>query len=251
MKLVFVRHGDPDYDNDTLTDRGRIEAEALIPRAAAWKDKELYVSPLGRAQLTARIALELSETGDIPYPTLDWLREFDAQIDRPDVIGKKSIAWDWLPADWMQDELHFRRNDWYRSPVFSRSDALEKYENVCSGLDSILSAHNYIREGGSRDIPLYRVNKEDESEVVFFCHFGLTCVALSHLIGVSPMILWHGFCAAPTSVTEVRTEERRPGIASWRVSTFGDSSHLYMAGMEPSAHARFTEIYSDMSQRHD
>ena len=29
MKLIIVRHGDPDYENDTLTERGWKEAKAL------------------------------------------------------------------------------------------------------------------------------------------------------------------------------------------------------------------------------
>ncbi|MBQ6441592.1 MAG: histidine phosphatase family protein [Lachnospiraceae bacterium] len=251
MKLIFVRHGEPDYEHDTLTDRGRKEAKALIPRAADWKKQEIFVSPLGRAQLTARIALELPETGETPYPTLDWLREFDARINRPDAPDKESIAWDWLPGDWMREEAHFQRASWNLSPVFAQSDAKEKYEHVCSELDLLLAAHGYARDGGERDVPLYLVEKESRAVLVFFCHFGLTCVALSHLTGVSPMVLWHGFCAAPASVTEVLTEERKKGIASWRVSTFGDTSHLYAAGLVPSAHARFTDIYSDMSLRHD
>ncbi len=251
MKLIFVRHGEPDYENDTLTLRGRKEAEALAPRAHFWKDKEIYVSPLGRAQLTARIALGLPETGEISYPTFGWLREFDAHIRRPDVSDRQTIAWDWLPTDWMKDESHFQRAVWDETPVFSQSDTREKYDHVCSELDQLLADHGYVRDGGDRDVPLYRVEKENRAELIFFCHFGLTCVAISHLIGVSPMIMWHGFCAAPASVTEIRTEERRKGIANWRVSTFGDTSHLYTTGLEPSDHARFTDIYSDMNLRHD
>lgn len=251
MKLIFVRHGDPDYENDTLTPRGRKEAQALIPRASAWKQSEIYVSPLRRAQLTARLALELPETGEIPYPTLEWLREFDAKIERPDRSPDMSITWDWLPEDWMKEEFHFQRNEWKQAPVFRQSDAGRKYDEVCEALDIILAQHGYVRNGEQRDVPLYHVEKESRSEIVFFCHFGLLCVALSHLVGVSPMVLWHGFCAAPSSVTEVLTEERRQGIASWRISTFGDTSHLYSAGIEVSGHARFTDIYSDFTQRHD
>ena len=87
--------------------------------------------------------------------------------------------------------------------------------------------------------------------LVFFCHFGLECVLLSHLMNVSPMILWHHTAAAPTSVTTVYTEERRKGIASFRVASFGDISHLYIAGQEPSFSARFCETYDNKDERHD
>jgi probable phosphoglycerate mutase len=65
------------------------------------------------------------------------------------------------------------------------------------------------------------------------------------------MILWHGTCAAPTSVTTLVTEERREGIASFRMSSFGDISHLYVADQEPAFAARFCETFSNPNQRHD
>ena len=36
-----------------------------------------------------------------------------------------------------------------------------------------------------------------------------------------------------------------------RMSSFGDISHLYAAGEEPSFAARFCETYSNMNERHD
>ena len=33
MKIRFIRHGDPDYGNDTLTEKGRKEAELLAKTA--------------------------------------------------------------------------------------------------------------------------------------------------------------------------------------------------------------------------
>ena len=64
------------------------------------------------------------------------------------------------------------------------------------------------------------------------------------------MVMWHGFCAAPSSVTTVMTEERREGTASFRITGFGDISHLYTKGEEPSFAARFCETF-DGDERHD
>ena len=74
---------------------------------------------------------------------------------------------------------------------------------------------------------------------------------LAHLLGVSPMPLWHGMCAAPSSVTTLITEERREGKAYWRMGAFGDTSHLYVAGRGPSFSARFCEMYTNEDERHD
>ena len=81
--------------------------------------------------------------------------------------------------------------------------------------------------------------------ICLFCHFGVEMVILSHLSGISCMPLWHSFVAAPTSVTTIYTEEVEKGIASFRIQSFGDISHLYAAGEQPSFAARFDECYGD------
>jgi hypothetical protein len=74
---------------------------------------------------------------------------------------------------------------------------------------------------------------------------GLLAPLLGHLLGISPMVLWHGTCAAPTSVTTVVTEERREGIASFRTLSFGDISHLYVKNEPPAFSARFCECFGN------
>ena len=34
MKIIFIRHGDPDYVNDSLTEKGIREAKLLAKRVA-------------------------------------------------------------------------------------------------------------------------------------------------------------------------------------------------------------------------
>lgn len=58
MKLVLIRHGEPDYENDTLTLKGKTEARLLADRLKDLHIDEIYVSPLGRAKDTAKPTLE-------------------------------------------------------------------------------------------------------------------------------------------------------------------------------------------------
>lgn len=53
MKLLFIRHGDPDYEIDSLTKKGWKEAALLAERVSQLEVKTFYVSPLGRARDTA------------------------------------------------------------------------------------------------------------------------------------------------------------------------------------------------------
>ena len=101
MKLLIVRHGDPDYTIDSLTEKGWKEVEFLSEKLSKLDIKDFYVSPLGRAKDTASLTLKkMNRTAT----ECDWLREFDVLIDRPDVTDRKIILWDWLPQDWSMDE---------------------------------------------------------------------------------------------------------------------------------------------------
>ncbi len=62
MRIIFVRHAEPDYEKDSLTENGRKEAEALAVRTKNWTDIDrFYCSPLGRAVETAAPTLKVSD----------------------------------------------------------------------------------------------------------------------------------------------------------------------------------------------
>ena len=242
MKLLIIRHADPDYSIDSLTPTGWKEAELLSHRISRLEVKAFYTSPLGRAKDTASLTLKKMNREATICP---WLREFDCAIARPD-RDKRIIPWDWLPADWTAVPEHFDRNLWHTTDIMQDGHVKEEYDWVTSELDKLLATHGYEREGN-----YYHAVNANNDTIVLFCHFGLECVLLSHLLNISPMQLWHGMCAAPSSVTTLVTEERRKGIAYFRMSSFGDISHLYAGGEGPSFAARFCEAYDNMDERHD
>ncbi len=241
MKFVFVRHGDPDYANDSLTERGFKEAEILKSRIKKLDVKEFYCSPLGRAQATAKPSLE--EMGRTAQ-TLDWLREFPGKIIDPRT-GKPHFPWDFMPAYWTKQNDLYDRYKWVDTEIMHTGDTPEVYDYVIKEFDKFTAEHGYVREG-----ELYKAAKPNKDTIVFFCHFGIEAVLLARLLGLSPLVLWQGFVALPTSVTTVQTEEREDGIAYFRCRGFGDISHLYEAGVEPSNSAAFCEVFTDKDERH-
>ena len=237
MKLIIIRHGDPDYVTDSLTERGKLEAAALADRMEQVEAAAYYVSVLGRAKETA--SYTLSRVGRTAEEC-DWLREFDCLIEKPNSIWNPGIPWDWMPADWTAREGFFDKDKWMHEPMMEAGGIEAAYQNVTDHFDALLAKHGYRRDGY-----IYRAEKPSHDTLVFFCHFGLECVLLSHLLNLSPMPLWHGTCCCTTGVTTVVTEERQTGIAGWRMLEFGDVSHLREKGLEPSFSGRFCECYSD------
>ena len=243
MKLLIIRHGDPDYAIDSLTPTGWEEAGLLAEKLSKERIDEFFVSPLGRAKDTASLTLKKFGKEAV---VCDWLQEFPAKIWRPDNQEILKNAWDWLPQDYAQFPELFDRNAWKEVPCLKEGRVGEIYDEVCRQFDLLLAAHGYERKG-----MIYRAVKPNDQVLAFFCHFGLECVLLSHLMNTSPYPLWQNFCAAPSSVTTVLTEERREGIACFRASSLGDVSHLYAGGRNPSFSARFCEMYTNENDRHD
>ncbi len=241
MRILLIRHGDPDYAIDSLTPKGWKEAELLAQRLTKHEIGEFYCSPLGRAKDTASLTLrELSREAEI----CDWLREFDVPVLLPDGT-LKSNCWDLMPSYWTGIEEFYGRKSWLETELMKSGPAKERFRQVADGIDGILARHGYLREGD-----IYRTSQGNRETLAFFCHFGVTCVILSHLLGISPVPLWQGFVAAPTSVTTLYTEEREKGIASFRCQSFGDLSHLYAADEPPAFAARFCETYESFDERH-
>lgn len=179
MKLLMIRHGDPDYSIDSLTEKGWREAKLLAERMARLDVKEFYVSPLGRAKDTASCTLKKMRRTAVE---LEWLAEFRPQILRPDGEGRRTVSWDWLPQDWTADERFYSYEHWHECEVFQEAHVKEEYERVTTQFDEFLARHGYRREGH-----FYRVEQENNDTLVFFCHFALGCVLLSHLFCISPI----------------------------------------------------------------
>lgn len=243
MKIIFIRHGDPDYVNDSLTEKGIREAKLLAKRVAKWeKITQFYCSPLGRAKKTASYSLEAAGREAITY---EWMKEFSYFIDDP-VTGRHGVPWDLMPAYWTEIPEMYDREDWKNTTLYRSNDALlPAYKEICEGLDELLSSYGYTRHNNYyRTDPAKKSSPDDKEDIiVIFCHLGVTCMMLSHLLGISPVPLLHGFYLAPTSLTVLSSEERMDNNAIFRVQVMGDTTHLLTGGEPVSDAGYFTEPF--------
>lgn len=268
MRLIFIRHGDPDYKNDALTEKGTREAELVAKRVASWKNiTEIYQSPLGRAKATAAPALELLGRDAI---TCDWLQEFYYKTRYPknfadkERAGKMEMCWDLLPQDFFSDKRFFDKDKWADTRMMRPGKIKNYYKMVCDGIDGILAQYGYTRnKQGFYDVaspvpnhnwsePIFKYHlksvKDDypeETTLVFFCHLGVMFTMIAHLVGMSPMQLWQGFYVAPTSITVLNSEERISGQAWFRVERLGDTNHLTNGGEPISSSGYFASVLEE------
>lgn len=242
MRLIFIRHGDPNYKKDGLTEKGIREALLLSDRTAEWKDiTAVYCSPYGRAQQTASYSLKRMNKKAVILP---WLHEFDYCINDP-VTGRHGVPWDLMPEYWTEIPEMYDKQNWRETEIYrSNPMLLPAYDEVCESLDDLLASYGYQRYHNYYRTEHNVTPASQDASIVCFCHLGIILVMLSHLLGISPAVLLHSFYIAPTSVTVLAAEERVPGKASFRVQVLGDTSHLRI-GKEPvSASGYFADTFS-------
>lgn len=239
MKILIIRHGDPDYAIDGLTEKGKREAALLSDRLVKEDIKKVYCSVLGRARLTAQPTLDrLGITAEY----CEWLREFDyaARVKLPYLEEETGCVWDIMPEYLNTLSNIYSPTEWYLEEFLRDTEIKKHYDAVCAEFDKVLAECGYVRDGYN-----YKAVRSNHDTIVFVCHYGLSAVLLSHILNCSPYSIWQNMVALTTSVTTIYTEERQKGVASMRCSGFSDISHLAVGGEEPAFAARFCECYED------
>ena len=93
MLLYIIRHGDPDYTTDTLTERGWAQAEAVGKRLAASGINRVFSSPMGRAKQTAEPTCRRNFCAAVrpPFCFLRILTESSMTPIKPDTTAKSRV----------------------------------------------------------------------------------------------------------------------------------------------------------------
>ncbi|NBD25715.1 histidine phosphatase family protein [Paenibacillus glycinis] len=225
MRIYIIRHADPDYERDTITAAGHLEAEALARRIAAERAARLYCSPLQRAQHT--MAYTRTLTG-LPCETQPWLSEIRGW-DVPDNRGGTIAPWN-VDGEIIRGAKPYpTRDTWTRMEPFSGEVFEQGFAELKRQSDAFMEASGYRREGGK-----YRILRENDDKLAVFCHMGFGLAWLAHLLEIPLPLVWSGFWLPPSSVTTILLDARSEEWAVPRCLGAGDVSHLYEAGLPVS-----------------
>ena len=203
MRIIFVRHGEPDYGWDCLTERGRIQAEAAAERLRDEGIEEIFSSPLGRAAETAAAA---SEVLGLPVRTLDWMRELHWGSADGTPIPVDGHPWDL--ADLLAEEgADLTDPLWREHPYFRGNVVTGEADCVARKTDEWLLTLGYAREGA-----YYRCVRPDDRQatVALFSHGGSSAAAMGHILNLPFPYACGLFHIEFTGVTVIRLD-RRPG----------------------------------------
>jgi len=210
MRIWLVRHAEPDYRRDTITEVGKRQAQALAKVLARERIDRLFVSPFGRAQATAA---EIVGHLGVQMQTLSWLGELNGN---------------WTGNRWAWDDdvsvvaLFTAKipelSDWHKVVPYG-SLLLPQWRHLVQQFDALLAEFGYIRAG-----TVYQVHRDSDAHLVFVTHAGVILTLLSHLLNWAlPLVYVHVPCDV-ASITEL-CWHKRDGYAVPKLIRINDTAH--------------------------
>ncbi len=217
MKIIFVRHGHPDYKLDCLTELGHLQAEAVAKKLESRNIQRVFASTRGRAletaaHIAARLGLEIERC--------DFMQEIGWGSIDEEPLYLNGHPWH-VAADMVSNGQSIVVPDWDIREPFNRNKVVARVRQVEEGLDLWLSELGYERDGF-----YYRVREGNPDTIVMVSHGGSSSAAFAHLLNL-PFPL---FCVAIrpnfTAVTEVSFEGEEGSLISPQVKLLNDAQHI-------------------------
>ena len=220
MKIILVRHGDPDYEKDCLTELGHKQAAAAAQRLLDEGIDEIYSSSHGRARQTAEYFSKASGISKIQI--LDFIKEIRFGCEG-ELYNNK---WNpWLGCvDLIRKGYNLQDPDWRNFPVFKNNYATEDADKIGEETDKWLSSLGYEREG-----VYYRCKCKDAKEktLAVFCHGGASAAFLARVLNQTFPYMCGTLLHFPhTTITVLNFENAKDSLVLPIVELMNDARHI-------------------------
>ena len=225
MRLLLVRHGEPNYELDCLTDWGHRQAEVAAKRLMEEGIDEIFSSPQGRAYETAEHFAKVS--GIEKITKLDFIREI--RFGKEDALYESGNPWFGV-KDMIANGENINVSDWRETPLFTDNTATVDVDKIAVEADKWLETLGYKREG-----LFYRKVSDEYADktVAIFCHGGATTAFLSHVLNLPfPYLCAFLFHVDHTAITRLYFESKKDALFMPIVELGTDAAHLKRACIE-------------------
>lgn len=217
MRIVFVRHGHPNYTLDCLTELGHKQAEAAAERLADERPVKICASTCGRAFETAEhIAKKLG----MSVEGYDFMREIGWGSINGEEIYLKGHPW-FVADDMVANGKSVMRETWAVEEPYSYNKVVERAQKVCDGFDAWLEEFGYKRDGY-----YYRIERPNNDTVFMVSHGGSSSAAISHMLNVA----FPHFCATVrpdfTAITVITLSGEAGSLVAPQIEILNDSRHI-------------------------
>ena len=218
MRIIFVRHGHPNYRQDCLTELGHLHAKAVAERLCEEKIEMIYSSTCGRAFETAEHIAQKQENREIV--PCDYMREVSWGSEAEELFQK---GHPWFTADQMVREGQSLMDmDWANKPPFLPNHlCTESVKRVSDGFDGLMASLGFIREG-----EFYRVTEPKYNTVAVVSHGGASSAMLARLFNLPFPFLCTAICPNYTAVTIVNMKENIGELVAPQFELVNDARHI-------------------------
>ncbi len=218
MKIIFVRHGHPDYEKDCLTSLGHEQAEKAALRLKNEGIEEIYSSTCGRALETAEHTARLISK---EVKGLDFMREIKWGSSDGNEVYRDGHPWD---TSLYAVSLGYSLMDesWTKKEPFCNNIVFSELERVARQGDEWLLSLGYRREGEN-----YRVVGEaTDRTIALFSHGGSSSAFLSHFLNLPFFYLCRAICPDFTAITVLSLSDEKGMLTAPMIELANDSRHI-------------------------
>lgn len=219
MLFYLIRHADPIYNPDSITDLGKRQAEAVGRRLAAHGIDEIYSSPMIRAQETAK---PLSEILKKPIQIEPWTYECWEEFAVTKEDGSKTFCMNLPGTDFVSEPNFHMIDNWYDLDCLKSCTAEKGWNRITKEADIFFEKLGY-----SRQDRIYKITKPNDKKIALFCHAGFGSILLSYLLNIPPHIYWSSFDISHSGVCVLRFKNYESGITVPKCLIHSDMSHIY------------------------
>ena len=220
MRIVLIRHGEPDYEKDCLTEIGHEQAKIAAQRLLKEGIEEIYSSPLGRARQTAQHFSEAS--GIKKIEVLDFIQEI--RFGREGELYDKK--WNpWLGVDAIvKNGKDLQTPTWREYPVFKDTFSTIDSDKIAVEADKWLKTLGYEREG-----LYYRCKRKDDKEktIAVFCHGGSSTAFMAHVLNQTFPYMCSVLLRYPFTTISILKFDKTPGnLTVPIIELLNDNGHM-------------------------
>lgn len=228
MILYYVRHGEPNYELDCLTEKGQKQAEAISDLFMKLGVDEIYASTMGRATETAK---PTAKKFNLPIIPCDWAREdlawknYTCKVDG-------GVTWVFWSKEWVEEfnkeETINAGYEFYKLPVYQKINLPKGIELTDSSVDKFMASLGYVHD---RKKKCYIEKEKNDKHVALFAHHGFGLAFLSSLLDIPYSFSSLRMDICHTGLTTIIFEPNKDGKVYPKVLHLSDDAHLYKEGL--------------------
>ena len=222
MKIIFVRHGHPNYENDCLTELGHLHAKAAAQRLKNERIDRMFSSSCGRAVETAAHIAKVKGISDVKQ--FDFMREIDWGSVNGGPVFKDGHPWD-TADNMVRNGVRVMDDEWINSEGYKNNMVVQCVGHVCEGFDMWLKELGYEREG-----QYYRVKKDNPENILLASHAGSSSAAIAHILNLPFPFVCASIKPDFTAVTVISFDGREGELITPSIELMNDARHI--AGIE-------------------